>query len=139
MNLIFFGPPGGGEGTQARLRQARRGFVQISTGDILREAITMGTPLGREAQRYMDQGELVPDVVMIEIVEERLRRPDWTTPVRAAFRRSWTRRARWKRSPPGWSRRRDSDAPAGDDGGEEPRGDRPDAAGGAAGRAGAGS
>ncbi len=74
MNLIFFGPPGGGKGTQARLLQARRGFVQISTGDILREAIAAGTPLGREAQRYMDQGELVPDVVMIGIVEERLRR-----------------------------------------------------------------
>lgn len=74
MNLIFFGPPGGGKGTQARLLQARRGFVQISTGDILREAVAAGTPLGREAQRYMDQGELVPDVVMIGIVEERLRR-----------------------------------------------------------------
>ncbi|KRT77476.1 MAG: adenylate kinase, adenylate kinase [Armatimonadetes bacterium CSP1-3] len=76
MNLIFFGPPGGGKGTQARLLQARRGFVQISTGDILREAIAVGTSLGREAQRYMDKGELVPDVVMIGIVEERLRRPD---------------------------------------------------------------
>src|SRR3990172_13436740 len=76
MNLIFFGPPGGGKGTQARLLQARRGFVQISTGDILRESIAVGPSLGREAQRYMDQGELVPDVVMIGIVEQRLRRPD---------------------------------------------------------------
>src|SRR3989304_4303546 len=76
MNLIFFGPPGGGKGTQARLLQARRGFVQISTGDILREAIAGGTARGREAQRYMDKGELVPDVVMIGIGEERLRRPD---------------------------------------------------------------
>ncbi len=76
MNLIFFGPPGGGKGTQARLLQARRGFVQISTGDILRDAIAVATPLGREAQRYMDKGDLVPDAVMIVIVEERLRRPD---------------------------------------------------------------
>src|SRR3972149_96564 len=76
MNLIFFGPPGGGKGTQARLLQARRGFVQISTGDILREAIATGTPLGREAQRYMDPGELVPGVVMSGVREERLRRPD---------------------------------------------------------------
>ncbi len=76
MNLIFFGPPGGGKGTQARLLQQRRGVVQISTGDILREAIGAATALGGEARRYMDRGELVPDAVMVGIVEERLRRAD---------------------------------------------------------------
>ncbi len=76
MNLIFFGPPGGGKGTQARLLQARRDWVQISTGDILRDAVAADSALGREARRYMDKGELVPDAVMIGIVGERLSRPD---------------------------------------------------------------
>lgn len=76
MNLIFVGPPGGGKGTQARLLQARRAIPQIATGDILREAIAQDTALGRDARRYMEAGELVPDAVMIAIVEERLRRPD---------------------------------------------------------------
>ncbi len=76
MNLIFFGPPGGGKGTQARLLQARRGWRQIATGDILRETVAAQTPLGRAAQRYMDAGDLVPDDVMIRLVEERLKHPD---------------------------------------------------------------
>jgi adenylate kinase len=76
MNLIFFGPPGGGKGTQARLLAARRGFPQISTGDILREAAAAGKALGREARRYMDAGNLVPDAVMIGLIQERLDRPD---------------------------------------------------------------
>ncbi|MBI3975669.1 MAG: adenylate kinase [Armatimonadetes bacterium] len=81
MNLIFFGPPGGGKGTQARLLAARRGLPQVATGDILREAGAAGTPLGREARRYMDTGDLVPDAVMIGLMQERLARPD----VRAGF------------------------------------------------------
>lgn len=76
MNLIFFGPPGGGKGTQARLLQQRRGMVQISTGDILRDAVEAATELGVRARRYMDRGELVPDAVMVGIVEERLRLTD---------------------------------------------------------------
>ena len=76
MNLIFFGPPGGGKGTQARLLAARRGFPQISTGDILRETIAAGTALGHEARRYMDAGDLVPDAVMIGLIAERLDQPD---------------------------------------------------------------
>ncbi len=76
MNLIFFGPPGGGKGTQARLLAARRGFPQISTGDILREAVAAGTALGREARRYMDAGDLVPDAVMVGLIQQRLDRPD---------------------------------------------------------------
>lgn len=76
MNLIFFGPPGGGKGTQARLLAARRRFPQISSGDILREAVAAGTGLGREARRYMDSGDLVPDAVMIGLIQERLDRPD---------------------------------------------------------------
>jgi adenylate kinase len=76
VNLIFFGPPGAGKGTQAQLLQQREGIPQISTGDMLREAIRAQTPLGRRAQQYVDAGELVPDDVMIEIVEDRLNQPD---------------------------------------------------------------
>ncbi len=79
MNLVFFGPPGVGKGTQARLMVARVGIPQISTGDMLRGAIAGGTPMGQEAQRYMSQGELVPDAVMIGLVAERLQEADATT------------------------------------------------------------
>ena len=76
MRLILFGPPGAGKGTQAQLLSSRLGVPQIATGDILREAVKEGTELGRLAKQYMDRGELVPDDVVIGIVEERLRRPD---------------------------------------------------------------
>lgn len=76
MRLILFGPPGAGKGTQAQLLSSRLGVPQIATGDILREAVREGTELGRLAKQYMDRGELVPDDVVIGIVEERLRRPD---------------------------------------------------------------
>jgi len=70
MNLIFLGPPGSGKGTQAKLLSERLGMLHLSTGDILREAVREGTPLGREAKRYMDEGKLVPDEVVIGIVKE---------------------------------------------------------------------
>ena len=73
MNLILFGPPGSGKGTQAKLIERELGLTHISTGDILRRAVAEGTPLGREARRYLDAGELVPDQVMIDLVEEKLR------------------------------------------------------------------
>lgn len=76
MNLIFLGPPGAGKGTQAKLLQEREGIPQISTGDILRTAMTMETALGRQAKTYVDRGELVPDDVMIGVIEERLAQPD---------------------------------------------------------------
>src|SRR5690554_1703778 len=76
MNLIFMGPPGAGKGTQAKLLIDRFGIPQVSTGDILRAAIKGGTPLGQEAKRYIDAGELVPDSVVIGIVEERFKEPD---------------------------------------------------------------
>jgi len=76
VNLIFFGPPGAGKGTQAQLLQHREGIPQISTGDMLRAAIRAQTPLGRRAQKFVDAGELVPDDVMIDIVQERLNQPD---------------------------------------------------------------
>jgi adenylate kinase len=72
MRLIFIGPPGAGKGTQAQLLQARFGVKQISTGDILREHRTAGTPLGKEAEGYMKRGELVPDGLIIGMIEGEL-------------------------------------------------------------------
>jgi adenylate kinase len=76
MRVVFLGPPGAGKGTQARELAREWGVPQIATGDILREAMTAGTPLGREARQYYDRGELVPDDVILRIVAERLRAPD---------------------------------------------------------------
>lgn len=76
MNLIFLGPPGAGKGTQAKLVADKCGIPQISTGDILRQAVKDVTPLGKEAQGYMERGDLVPDQVVIGIIEERLQQPD---------------------------------------------------------------
>jgi adenylate kinase len=68
----MLGPPGAGKGTQARLLQEALGVPQISTGDMLREAQHNGSALGREARRYMEAGQLVPDDVVIGLVQERL-------------------------------------------------------------------
>lgn len=76
MNLIFLGPPGAGKGTLARLLHQREGIPQIATGDILRAAIAAGTPLGQQANRFVQAGDLVPDAVMIGIVAERLQQDD---------------------------------------------------------------
>lgn len=76
MRLILLGPPGSGKGTQAKLLVERFGIPQISTGDMLREAVKGGTALGEEARRYMAQGALVPDAVVIGLVRERLLLPD---------------------------------------------------------------
>jgi adenylate kinase len=76
MRVAFLGPPGAGKGTQARELAREWGVPHVATGDMLREAVATGTPLGREAKRYMDQGALVPDDVIIGLVRERLRAPD---------------------------------------------------------------
>jgi adenylate kinase len=76
LNLIMLGPPGAGKGTQAERFAKERGIPKISTGDILREAVKAGTPLGLQAKAIMDRGELVGDDVMIGIVRERLEKPD---------------------------------------------------------------
>ena len=78
MNLILLGPPGVGKGTQAKLLIDRFGIPQISTGDILRAAVKELTPMGVKAKGFMDSGALVPDAVVIGIVEERLAQPDCT-------------------------------------------------------------
>lgn len=75
-NIVMLGPPGAGKGTQATRLSERLGVPHISTGDILREAVAQGTELGRQAQAYMDRGDLVPDEVVIGIARERLARED---------------------------------------------------------------
>mgnify|MGYP005846852549 CR=1 FL=1 len=76
MNLVLLGPPGAGKGTQAELIIEKFNIPHISTGDIFRAAIKEGTPLGVEAKRYMDSGQLVPDDVVVGIVKERLAKGD---------------------------------------------------------------
>ena len=70
MNLVLFGPPGAGKGTQGTVLADQRGLMKISTGDILRDAVRAGTELGLEARKYMDAGELVPDAVILGLVRE---------------------------------------------------------------------
>jgi len=76
MNLILLGPPGAGKGTQAQRIVERYHIPQISTGDILRAAVREKTTLGEKAKAFMDRGQLVPDEVVIGIIEERLKAPD---------------------------------------------------------------
>lgn len=76
MDLILLGAPGAGKGTQGALLAEALGIPKIATGDMLREAVRDGTPLGARAKEYMDRGELVPDEVILGMVRERLARPD---------------------------------------------------------------
>lgn len=77
MKLVLLGPPGAGKGTQASLIAKEYGVPHISTGDMLREAVKRGTELGRQAESFMTKGELVPDDVVIGIVAECLRQPEY--------------------------------------------------------------
>lgn len=74
MNLALFGPPGCGKGTQAKLLVERLQFFQISTGDLLRDALKKGTQVGLEAKKYLDAGQLVPDDVVLALVQESVRK-----------------------------------------------------------------
>lgn len=74
--LILLGPPGAGKGTQARMLEERFGFVQLSTGDLLRAAVTTGTEAGLRAKAVMEAGELVSDDIVIAILKDRLADPD---------------------------------------------------------------
>ena len=76
MDLVLFGPPGAGKGTQAKRIEVEFNAKQISTGDMLRAAKASGTPLGNEAKGYMDSGKLVPDDLVIRLIEERIQDED---------------------------------------------------------------
>lgn len=75
MRVVLLGPPGAGKGTQAERLCAARGWVHVSTGDLLRAAVAAGSDLGRKARGTMDRGELVPDSLVLELVRERLEAP----------------------------------------------------------------
>lgn len=74
--FIFLGPPGSGKGTQAQRLAQQLQIPHISTGEMLREAIANATPLGQKAQSYVDQGELVPDELLLDLIRERLQQND---------------------------------------------------------------
>ena len=72
LNIILLGPPGRGQGNASRRLQAKRGMVQLSTGDMLREAVAAGTPVGLKAKEVMARGELVSDAIVSALIGERL-------------------------------------------------------------------
>jgi len=76
MNLILLGPPGAGKGTQAEAITEKRALVQLSTGEMLRQAVKAGSPIGQEASVIMEAGGLVPDNIVIKIIAERIAAPD---------------------------------------------------------------
>ncbi|MDH7554962.1 MAG: adenylate kinase, partial [Spirochaetota bacterium] len=76
MRIILLGAPGAGKGTIAKMLVEKYGIVQISTGDILRQAVKEGTPVGKKAAEYMNTGKLVPDDLIMDIIEERIQRSD---------------------------------------------------------------
>jgi adenylate kinase len=76
MRLIILGPPGSGKGTQAKMLCQCLGATHLATGDVLREAVRHGTPIGRQAKAFMEQGKYVPDELVNEIVAEKLSQPD---------------------------------------------------------------
>ena len=78
MRLVLVGPPGAGKGTQAEFISAHLGVPKISTGDIFRANVSQGTPLGKEAKKYMDAGDLVPDEITVGMVSDRLAADDTT-------------------------------------------------------------
>jgi adenylate kinase len=79
MRLVFLGPPGSGKGTQARLLNQRLGLTVVGTGDILRDAVRLQTPLGKQAEAYLNSGRLAPDDLVNEVVDDLFRRPDHPT------------------------------------------------------------
>ena len=76
MKIILLGAPGAGKGTQSEIISRKLGIPTISTGNILRAAVKEGTPIGLQAKSYMDAGKLVPDEIIIGIIQERLAEPD---------------------------------------------------------------
>ena len=78
MNLVVFGPPGAGKGTQARMLAEARGLVQLSTGDMLRAAVAAETDIGKQVKEAMETGQLCPDEIVIRLISDRVDEPDGT-------------------------------------------------------------
>ncbi len=76
MNIVLFGPPGAGKGTQAKILTEQRGWPQLSTGDMLRAAVGAGTPLGKQVEAILTKGELVTDAIVVGIIAERIDQAD---------------------------------------------------------------
>jgi adenylate kinase len=76
VRMVLLGPPGAGKGTQARMLEKRLSTPQVASGDLLRSAVRSRTPLGLQAKRYMDKGALVPDDLVLKLIDERLNKPD---------------------------------------------------------------
>ena len=76
MRIVLLGPPGSGKGTQATRLAQRLAILQLSTGDMLRAAVSAGTSIGRKAKAAMERGELVPDELVVAVVAERILQPD---------------------------------------------------------------
>ncbi len=74
--IVFLGPPGAGKGTQAKLLAAKQHLAHISTGDMLRSAVAEGTELGKEVKSILDSGQLVSDELIVQLIEERVKKPD---------------------------------------------------------------
>jgi adenylate kinase len=76
LDLVLLGPPGSGKGTQAAILSEKYGIPAISTGDVLRAQVNAGTPLGKRVKAYLDRGELVPDSLVVDLIQHRLSDPD---------------------------------------------------------------
>ncbi len=76
MNIVLFGPPGAGKGTQAARLKEKYGLAHLATGDMLRAAVAAGTELGRKVEKIMERGELVPDEMVVALIAERIEQPD---------------------------------------------------------------